>query len=139
MGHDGLSPNRMSGVRAMEASHRVLLVEMERAAIVPDAEFADCYAALVASVEHDFASEEQAMEEIDFSGLKIHREQHAKILGGPHHAASKVRGGDIAAGRVAIELLPKWFEFHICTMDAALAVALQIASLPPGVTDPAVS
>jgi len=139
MGHDGLSATKIPGVRAMEALHRVLLAEMERVATVPDMEFVDCYAALVASVEHDFATEERAMEDINFHGLKTHREQHAKILGGLHHAEAKVRSGDIGAGRTAIALLPQWFEFHICTMDAALAVALQIACLPQGVADPVIS
>jgi hemerythrin len=32
--------------------------------------------------------------------------------------------GEIDAGREAVELLPEWLQFHIATMDKALADAI---------------
>jgi hypothetical protein len=42
--------------------------------------------------------------------------------------------GDHAQARKAVELIPSWFMLHLTTMDATLAVALELAAIP---TDPA--
>jgi len=40
--------------------------------------------------------------------------------------------GEIDVGReVVTRLLPQWLTFHVSTMDAALAVAMQMSSTPP--------
>jgi hemerythrin len=127
MGHNGLPANMISEMESLGASRRMVLKEIGRVLIVPDAEFMHCYSTLVASVERGFADEEQAMENIDFDGLKTHREQHARVLSGLHHADSRVRSGDIAVGRKTITLLSQWMEFHLITMDSVLDVALQVA------------
>ncbi|RKH09064.1 hypothetical protein D7V77_42800 [Corallococcus sp. CA041A] len=88
----------------------------------PDAEFAAAFTRFVARVERDFREEEDLMEQIAFSGLNSHREQHARMLGGLHHVARQVMAGDMNAGREVVALMPGWFMLHIETMDGALAV-----------------
>lgn len=81
------------------------------------------------------------MERIDFAGLRAHREQHARVLGGLHRADPYVRRGDVALGREAVALLPQWFLLHQSTMDMALALALDLAgqSVPTAAAQPAPS
>ena len=109
----------------MDASHRVLMDKLAQLQQIPDTDFPAHYAWLVARVESDFREEEELMEQIDFPGLRSHREQHAKLLAGLHYAAADIMKGDAALGRRTIELLPLWFVFHTSTMDKALSLALQ--------------
>lgn len=118
-------PEMSLGVPSMDASHLALMEKLGQLQDASDADFPAHYASLVARVEKDFREEEEVMEDIDYPGIRGHREQHAMLLGGLHHAAAAVMAGDVALGRKAIELLPQWFSFHIPTMDAALAFALQ--------------
>jgi len=119
------------GIASMDEPHKSLLDKLAQFDSVPDTDFPAHFASLVARVEQDFREEEELMEQIDFPGLRSHREQHAKLLGGLHHAAAAIMEGDIALGRHAIELLPQWFVFHISTMDTALSFALQFRAEEP--------
>lgn len=114
------------GIPSMDESHKALLDTLAQLEDVSDADFPAQFALLVAHIESDFREEEEMMEEIDFPGIRSHREQHAKLLGGLHHAAAAVMEGDVALGRHAVELLPQWFVFHISTMDTALSFAVQL-------------
>ncbi len=120
-------PQMSLGVPAMDDAHKALVEEFAYLSSAPDTEFCTCLFALIAGMERDFREEETLMEAIDFPALQSHREQHARVLGALHHVVPDVRQGDYASARVAIKLLPKWFEFHLSTMDAALAVALELA------------
>jgi hemerythrin len=113
------------GIPSIDASHNSLLDKLAQLNTVSDADFPAYYAAMVARVESDFREEEELMEKIDFPGIRSHREQHARLLGGLHHAAATIMKGDVALGRHTIGLLPQWFAFHISTMDAVLGFALQ--------------
>ena len=117
------SPRMSLGMPAVDASHRELLDELASLEQAPDAEFGASYTRFVASVERDFREEEDLMEQMAFSGLANHREQHARMLGGLHHVANQVMAGDISAGREVVALMPGWFMLHIETMDGALAVS----------------
>ena len=125
--HNDLAQEMTLGVRSMDASRNELLHQMGLIKTVPDNEFAEFYTALVAKIERDFRAEELLMEDLEYSGLKTHREQHARVLGSLHHVAPLVNEGDIKIGRRALELLPQWFLFHIATMDSSLADAVRNA------------
>lgn len=114
------------GVASMDASHHVLFDELLQLLKAPDAEFARSYPSLVASIERDFREEEALMEELGLASFQAHFEQHARMLSALHHTASKVMQGEIDAGREAVELLPEWLQFHISTMDKALAEAVKL-------------
>ncbi len=114
------------GVPAMDNAHKAFVEELSRLAAAPDDRFAAAFPALVASMERDFREEEELMEAIGFPALQAHGEQHARVLGGMHHAAARVMEGDLAAGHSAIDFLQQWFRLHLSTMDLALAVAIDL-------------
>jgi hemerythrin len=123
-------PEMMTGVVAMDELHRDFLSVLSRLSVVEDEEFAAGYSALVANLERAFATEEIWMEQIAFPALKGHREQHARLLSALHHVHSSVMQGDLPSGqKVVKKLLPQWFAFHVATMDATLAVSMQITSM----------
>jgi hemerythrin len=111
------------GLPDMDSSHLSMLVSLEHLGQTSDESFPLAFESMVAEVERDFADEEAMMESIDFPALHSHREQHARVLSGLHHALPRIQSGDIAFGREVIGLLPQWFSFHIATMDTALAAA----------------
>lgn len=121
-------PEMSLGVPSMDASHLSLMEKLGQLQEASDADFPAYYASLVARVEKDFREEEDLMEDIDYPGIRGHREQHAVLQGGLHHAAAAVMAGNVPLGRRTVELLPQWFALHISTMDAALAFALQFRS-----------
>jgi hemerythrin len=123
------SPQLSVGIPSMDAGHRAFIDEMGRLADLPNEEFGASLRALIAAMENDFREEEELMEKIDFSALQIHREQHARVLGALHRVVPGVFRGEYQAARNAIKLLPQWFLFHLSTMDAALAVAIEIAAM----------
>lgn len=122
------------GVPAMDEAHKAFLDELAELLIAPDDGFATAFVALVAKIETDFQEEEALMEDIEYSGIRGHREQHARVLAALHHIVPRVMSGDLALGREAVELLPQWFLFHLSTMDTALAFAIDMNAqehLPP--------
>ena len=121
------SPALALGIPQMDMAHHALLVQMQRLADGPDNKFADGFGALIDSLERDFREEEEVMEQICDAGLHEHREQHARVLAGLHHADPHVMAGDIEAGRGALRLLAFWFYDHLDTLDRALAAALGAA------------
>ena len=114
------------GVPAIDEAHEALFDELARLAQLADQHFSAAFRELIAAVERDFREEEDLMEEIGFTSLANHREQHARVLSGLHHAWAAVDEGDLVQGRHALTLLPQWLLFHQATMDLALAAALEI-------------
>lgn len=120
------SPDMLLGVPEMDEAHESFMSLLNRVADAPDSGFSEAFNALLVRIEHDFRSEELLMERIDYPGLRSHREQHARVLAALHQAVPAVASGELAIGRKALELLPKWFVFHLATMDTALAFALEL-------------
>jgi len=114
------------GIPEMDESHKALLKQLEQALLAPDDLFAQAFLSLVAQIESDFREEEDVMEDIDYPGIRGHQEQHARVLGTLHHIAPHVMNGDLALGREAVDLLPRWFQVHMTTMDTALAFAIAL-------------
>ena len=108
----------------MDKSHHGLLDELAELLNSPDDEIARSYASLVAAIERDFREEEDLMEEVGLDSFQPHVEQHARMLSALHHSLSQVMQGNIDAGRAALQLLPEWLQFHIGTLDPALANAV---------------
>lgn len=107
----------------MNEARREMSTQMERLSHTADDQFADGFTQLIAGLEASFRDEEAAMEALNYPALRSHREQHARALSVLHHVQPQVEGGDIAVGREALRLLPKWLLMHRSTMDLALAAA----------------
>lgn len=119
------------GVPAIDEAHEALFDELARLARLADQQFSTGFRDLIAAVERDFREEEDLMEAIGFPSLANHREQHARVLSGLHHAWAAVDEGDVEQGRHALTLLPQWLLFHQATMDLALAAALELVHRQP--------
>jgi hemerythrin len=117
-----------SGVPAMDRLHHKVFTSLDVLSSSDDEHFCEEFTAFVGTVERAFREEEAWMDDVDFSAIATHQEQHARVLSALHHVHSVVMDGDIALGRhVADELLPQWLMFHISTMDTPFALAMQLA------------
>lgn len=96
----------------------------------PAASFAAAYHKLVAAIEQDFRHEEQWMDSCQCAGTHQHREQHARMQAGLHHAAAALERGNPAPARQAAVALREWLPFHIATQDQHLLHALRQAAAP---------
>lgn len=119
------------GQKSLDAAHRGLFAALARLAALPDEAFASGFEDTVAAVERDFRAEEALMEHLDDENLQEHREQHARMLSGLHHAAAALAEGDSKLARHAIFLLGEWLPLHITTMDRALAATVERARRAP--------
>jgi acetoacetyl-CoA reductase len=118
------------GAPDIDHAHQAFIAQLGQLLSAPDDAFESGLHALIVAMETDFRQEEALMEEIDFPGIRMHREQHARVLSALHHVVPQVMQGDHAQARKAIELIPQWFMLHLTTMDAAMVVALELANLP---------
>ena len=119
------------GQKSLDAAHRGLFTALARLAALPEEEFARGFDDTVAAVERDFRGEEALMERLDDENLAAHREQHARVLSGLHHAGAALAEGDNKVARHAIFLLGEWLPVHITTMDRALAASVERARRAP--------
>ena len=94
--HDSYWKEEMAlGVPAIDEAHEALFLELARLSQLSDQHFSVGFRDLIAAVERDFREEEELMEEIGFPSLANHREQHARVLSGLHHAWAAVDEGDL--------------------------------------------
>jgi hemerythrin len=117
-----------SGVPMMDQLHHDVFEALERVSHSTDQAFGNEYRIFVTKMEYAFRQEDQWMEEIDLPASNLHQEQHARVLGALHNVHSRVMDGELRLGREVVDhLFPQWFEFHISTVDMALALAMQLA------------
>lgn len=117
------------GAPDIDHAHQAFIAQLAQLLSAPDAAFESGLYALIVAMESDFRQEEALMEDIDFPGIRMHREQHARVLSALHHVVPQVMQGDHAQARRVVELIPQWFLFHLTTMDAAMVVALELAGM----------
>jgi hemerythrin len=108
--------------------HEPLFAMIDALLVQPAASFGAGYHKLVSAIEQDFRQEEQWMESCQCPGAHQHREQHARMQAGLHHAAAALEQGDPAPARQAATALREWLPFHIATQDQPLLLALRQAS-----------
>lgn len=136
MSHATWPLEEASGVPALDQLHHDLFKTLDKLSCARDDDFKSGFGALVSQAEQAFELEEQWMEQIDFHSMKVHREQHARVLGALHNVHSRVMNDELGVGRhVVDELLPQWFALHTSTMDTNLAHAIQIAQAAAYGTD----
>jgi hemerythrin len=67
------------------------------------------------------AVEEQWMTDSDFPSCACHRQEHEMLLEAVAEVRRRFDCGDLQVVQRLAEELPRWFEIHANTMDAALA------------------
>jgi hemerythrin len=93
-----------------------------------DPDGADYGALLLALHEHllrHCALEERWMAQSDFPSCACHRQEHELLLEVVAETRRQVDAGDLEVARRLAQELPRWFEMHANTMDAALAFHLR--------------
>ena len=126
-----------TGVTPLDELHCDIFEALSATAEASDEHFAADYSILLKKLKCALLKEEQWMEEIDPTLLKIYREQHARVLSALDNVHRKVLNEDFDLGRKVVEdLLPKWYAVHVLTLDMALAIAIQVNNIK--VTDSSV-
>lgn len=127
MKHMEWLPQMTVGNVAIDAAHMALFDQMQFLLGGADAELDAGLLCLCDRLERDFREEETMMEALDFSGIRNHRAEHARVLSALHH----VEPGDVGAARELLQLMSQWFPVHVATMDVELAAALRGAAEEP--------
>lgn len=126
-----LQPEISVGIIEMDKAHKVLMREIMDMMRAPNFEFSRRLPQLVELLEMNFRGEEELMEQMDYPDLRVHREQHAELLGTVHHAVAKAMNGDYLLPRQVLNMLPQWFLWHLVKMDASFVKALKAAGAQP--------
>lgn len=120
MEQQSLPIDAVLGDPALDTAHGQTFALLTKTLELPDEQFAAAFGDVVDGIESDFRHEEQLMETFQCSDAALHREQHARMLAGLHHAASALMQGDAEPARRALRALVDWLPFHIVTQDRHL-------------------
>jgi len=111
----------------LDAMHDHIFARLRQTQTLAGQAFSASFTELVAAIEQDFRREEQLMETFQCPDSHLHREQHARMQAGLHHAAAALMHGDDGPAREALAALTEWLPFHISTQDRHLVSALRSA------------
>ncbi len=90
------------------------------------ATFQQLFNELVTHTEAHFNTENQLMQQTQFSATAEHQGEHHRVLGELKQFQKRVARGMVDFGRAYVkERLPEWFALHTATMDSALAAHLR--------------
>lgn len=112
-------PDMAVGIDEMDQAHQWFLTELGRLQTIPDLNLGPAIMQLTSIMACDFQEEESLMEEIGSPDFHDHCEQHKRVL----DAFRDIAPGDYASMRKVLAMMPRWFLFHLTTMDFPLAIA----------------
>ena len=110
---------------SLDAIHGLIFEILTKTLALPNDQFAAGYGEVVNGIEMDFRREEHLMDAFQCPDAHLHREQHARMLAGLHHAGSALQQGDTIPAHRALAALAEWLPFHIATQDRHLVRALR--------------
>jgi hemerythrin-like metal-binding protein len=106
------------GLDVLHAEFDAVVAELQ---IVGEERHGRALVALHAHLLRHFGLEEQWMSEAGFPGLACHQREHQAVLTVLEEVTQRCADGDHEVVRRLAAELPRWFEIHANTMDAALA------------------
>lgn len=109
-------------IPTLDLAHQRFLQMLSDIASAPDSKFRSKFISLIKELEIDFREEEELMEELQFYEIQPHREQHARVLYALHKVIPDVHRGQFESAKQTLELLPKWFLFHLSVVDKLLSI-----------------
>jgi len=109
-------------IPALDLAHQRFLLKLSDIASAPDSEFNLKYFSLIEELERDFKEEEDLMEAMQFYEIHPHREQHARVLYALHKVIPAVLRGEYDTAKQTLELIPKWFLFHLSAVDKLVSI-----------------
>lgn len=114
------------GVEHMDRIHREFLTIARELEDCPNSLFPERFGALVVHTEAHFAAEEAEMRQTGCPTLVEHLAEHARLLTDLRRFDRAVQAGRPAMARAFLgDGLANWFDNHLATMDAALAMHLR--------------
>ncbi len=122
-----MQPSPPASQDQLDQLHDRLFEMIDALLAQPAGSFTSAYHQLVAAIEQDFRHEEQWLDTFQCSDARQHREQHARMQAGLHHAAAALEQGNPAPARQAAAALREWLPFHIASQDRHLLQALRQA------------
>ena len=117
------------GFEPMDELHRQFS-DLVTALASPDAHYGEVLLALHEHLLRHCALEEQWMKDTDFPSCACHRQEHEMLLEVIAEVRRRFDAGDMDVVHRLAEELPRWFEIHANTMDAALAFYLRDRARP---------
>ncbi len=122
MGSLAWSSDMSTDIPILDSAHQRFLRNLSDIACASETDFIRKYFFLILELEHDFREEEELMEANRFYEISPHREQHARVLEALHKVVPEVLIGNFTQAKQTLELSPKWFLFHLSTMDRLLSI-----------------
>ncbi len=116
------SPSLALGHADVDKSHQAILAALAKLQHGSACAFHDNLGELMFAMRAGFDEEEQLMRTIAFPELEPHRRQHQRILSMLTHIAMAQDSADLEASRAIIDLLPRWFLFHLSSMDLPMSI-----------------
>jgi len=118
------------GFEPMDQLHRQFS-DLVTALAAPGASYGDLLVELHEHLLRHCALEEQWMKDSDFPSCACHRQEHEMLLEVVAEVRRRFDAGDVEVVLTLAEELPRWFEIHANTMDAALAFYLRDRARAP--------
>lgn len=123
--------HHLLGMDEMDDTHREFVSRVAELIAASPAEFPVLFQALVNHTREHFAGEGRLMRESGYKGLPEHESEHHRVLGELLQLNRSLKRGHLPLVRAYVkEGLMEWFDTHVATMDAALAMHLK-KRLPP--------
>lgn len=122
-----VTPTAPLDSKQLDAMHDHIFARLHQTQQLNGKAFSASFHDLVAAIEQDFRREEQLMETFQCPDSHQHREQHARMQSGLHHAAAALMHDDDRPAREALAALADWLPYHISTQDRHLVSALRSA------------
>lgn len=120
-----LPPAATLGDPSLDTAHGLVFEILEKTLQLPGEAFPPAFHEVVRGMEMDFRREEHLMDTFQCPDARLHREQHARMLAGLHHAEAALLRGDDGPAHNALTALVDWLPFHIATQDRLLLRALR--------------
>ncbi len=119
------------GIDAMDDTHHEFVVLLDELARADDASFPVLFSRLVDHCRRHFAEEGRLMRQCHCPALGEHEGEHFRVLGDLLQFQRAIQRGRAALARAYVrDGLMQWFETHLTTMDAALALRLACTERP---------
>jgi len=116
------------GVPVMDGYHQEFLTILAALATMPNSVFVAMFKELLRHTHEHFNQEEVLMKETGYTGLSEHLEEHRRVLNDLEAMLARAERGRLRMPREFIKNhMPEWFQFHLVTMDSALALHLKVS------------
>jgi len=96
----------------LDQLHGKVLQTLGQVLELSSSDFAPAFTQVVKVIELEFRREEQMMDTFQCPDAHQHREQHARMQAGLHHAAAAMEQGDPQVARRALSDLKEWLPYH---------------------------